>query len=98
MRTALTIGAVVCCIFGLINGYDVINVIMFHWKHADLLIYLHYPDTYIFSFYTFTSFIPMIVLFTSKRLENPRFRFVVSGIIEIVVISLYLAELLFPPG
>jgi hypothetical protein len=97
MRKVLTIGAAICCIIGLITSADVISVIVTHLGWSDLLHYLRYPDAYVFSLYASLSFIPMILLFRSKRLENLKFRFVLIGIIEIIVICLFLAVLLFPP-
>jgi hypothetical protein len=92
MRKALKIGAVICCIIGLYTGAISISSIVKPWPNE-----FRDPDIYIASLYAFLAFIPMIVIFLSKSIEKPRFRFVLIGIIEIIVIFLFLMAVTFPP-
>lgn len=97
IKKILTIGAAICLIIGLFTSKDLISVIVTHWGWSDLSTYLRYPDAYIFSIYAFVAFIPIILLFWSKNIENPKYRFVLIGIIEFLIIFMYLGMILFPP-
>ena len=90
MRTVLTIGAVICCLIGLFVSIEVIGVIVMHWGWSDLLTYLRYPDTYLASLYAGVAFIPMVFVIRSKRIDNAAFRFALIGIIEFMVVFMFL--------
>jgi hypothetical protein len=94
MRKVLAIGATICCIIGLYCFYDLVWGIVKFWPD-----FLHVPRLPIYCFFCtvflILAFAPTIMLIRASKLEKRRSRFIAVGVIEVIVIGLFLA-MLFP--
>jgi hypothetical protein len=84
MRIILSIGATICCIIGLFTFVKIVSEIALFWPD------IYFPDAIYGLLYAILTFIPLIVLIRSERLIKPSVRFVFVGIIETIVIFLFL--------
>jgi len=84
MRIILSIGATICCIIGLFTVVKIVSQVAPFWPN------IYFPDALYGLLYAILTFIPLFVLVWSERLEKPSVRFVFVGIIETIVIFLFL--------
>jgi hypothetical protein len=94
MRTVLAIGATICFVIGLYCLYDLAWGIVKLWPD-----FLYVPRLPVYCFFCtvflILAFAPIIMLIRARKLEKRHSRFIAIGVIEVIVIGLFLA-MLFP--
>lgn len=99
MRGVLNIGSLICCMIGFfVMGFSIIVVASLKWE-TGVNVFFSLPGLF-FVFmtfgYTFLAFAPLRFFNLSKWNETEGLRLMVIGSVELIVVGLFLATVLFP--